>query len=211
MSSQTHFILRRSLARLWGLPLREDFLAATLAPLLPHQGRILDIGCRDGQLAARVKARRPDVDIRGIDTACPNTGVAPCTEFDGSRIPEPTAAFDAALLVDVLHHAADPLALLRETGRVAPRCVIIKDHVVTRGSLDRFLLLLIDLVGNLPAGVRVRGTYWTRAEWQNLLTHADLTLSSWQWIQRPYPGVPRWIFGRSLHCLITAESRNLRR
>ena len=62
------------------------------------------------------------------------TAAIPVTIYDGRTLPFEAAAFDALIIVDVLHHADDPALLLREAARVARRSILIKDH-----TSDRFL------------------------------------------------------------------------
>ena len=61
----------------------------------------------------------------------PETHV-PVTPFDGEHLPFADGSFDAVILVDVLHHASDPLALMREALRVSRGLLVVKD-VTTRG------------------------------------------------------------------------------
>jgi SAM-dependent methyltransferase len=111
----------------------EQLLAA--ADLRP--ARILDIGCGDGALLGEL-ARPGERSFHAVEIvesavalarrrAIP--GVESVDLFDGVHIGEPAAAFDLALLIFVLEHSEEPLALLREACRVA-------DHVALAVVLD---------------------------------------------------------------------------
>jgi SAM-dependent methyltransferase len=56
--------------------------------------------------------------------------------FDGEHVPFASGTFDVTLLAYVLHHAPDPLALLREASRVSRRAVIVVEDT-PRCAADR--------------------------------------------------------------------------
>jgi 16S rRNA G1207 methylase RsmC len=47
---------------------RVRVLTSHLAALVPHGGRVLDVGCGDGLLAMKLGQARPDLDVTGIPT-----------------------------------------------------------------------------------------------------------------------------------------------
>jgi SAM-dependent methyltransferase len=178
---------------------RSRVLAAGIAGLLPPDARVLDVGCGDGAVAALLLESRPDLSIEGVDVLVrPGTAI-PVRPFDGVRLPLPDDAVDVALLVDVLHHAQDPQALLVEAARVARRA-IVKDHVL-EGWLAGPVLRYMDRVGNERHGVESPGTYWTEPQWRELIGRAGLRIESWERRLPLYPWYASWIFGRSLHVL----------
>lgn len=177
---------------------RVRVLADAVAPLLPPRARALDVGCGDGALALAVMARRPDVAVTGIDVLVrPGTHV-PVQAFDGRHIPADTGSVDAVLFVDVLHHAADPAALLREAARVSRGVVIIKDHLADR-PLAEPTLRLMDWVGNARHGVRLPYAYWRRAAWGAAFAAAGLRPLAWEEDVPLYPAPLAPLFGRGLH------------
>ena len=123
---------------------RTRALSEHLAPLLPAHANVLDVGCGDGLVASRIGVLRPDVTLVGLDISLRPVTHIPVSLFDGQHLPVEDGSFDAVMLVDVLHHTDDPIALLREAGRASAGIVLVKDH-----TLDGFL-----------AGVRLRGL-WT--------------------------------------------------
>ncbi len=131
---------------------RVRVLKAQIAPLIPQSASVLDVGAGDGYVAEALMAERPDIQIRGIDPLVRPNARIQVSVFDGTTIPFADDSFDAVMLVDVAHHAADPLGLLKEVARVTRRVVIIKDH--RREGLFAFSTLrFMDAVGNRRHGV----------------------------------------------------------
>ena len=63
------------------------------------------------------------------------------------------------LFVEVLHHTTDPLALPRESSRVARDCIIIKDHHLDNLAAAA-VLRFMDWMGNARHGVILPYNYW---------------------------------------------------
>ena len=176
---------------------RVQVLAAHLGPLLPPQGRILDVGCGDGSLDRLIMDQHP-VQIEGLDVLRrPHTHI-PVTLFDGTHMPYADNSVDAVLFVDVLHHTPDPMQLLREAQRVARRCVVIKDHCAD-GWLAVPTLRFMDWVGNAPHGVVLPYHYWTEQRWREAFASLSLSLEHWQPRLGLYPPPAAWLFERQLH------------
>lgn len=73
------------------------------------EGRVIDYGCGDGQVTARLLQRGVvdeivGYDIRAYKGAVSNT-VAKIKRFEGRTVPEKEGSFSAALMTNVLHHA----------------------------------------------------------------------------------------------------------
>ncbi len=179
-------------------------LAAVISERLPNGARVLDVGCGSGDLAVLIMQKRPDVVIEGIDVLVrPNTAI-PVHAFDGARIPFADNAFDAAIVVDVLHHTDDPEAVLAEIARIAPM-VIIKDHL-RDGIAANTTLRFMDWVGNAAHGVRLPYNYLSRKEWTNIWRTLDLASSRFATRLSLYPRPFSWLFDRGLH-FVTVLSR----
>lgn len=179
-------------------------LARAIAERLPRDARVLDVGCGSGDLAVLIMQIRPDVRIEGIDVLVrPDTAIA-VTEYDGATIPHADDSFDAAIIVDVLHHTDDPKAVLAEVARVA-KLVIVKDHLrdgVAAGATLRFM----DWVGNVSHGVRLPYNYLSSREWTEI--YGALGLRTDRFVKRLslYPRPFGWLFDRGLH-FVTILSR----
>lgn len=179
-------------------------LATVIAERLPADARVLDVGCGSGDLAVLIMQKRPDVTIEGIDVLVrPNTAI-PVHAFDGARIQFADNAFDAAIVVDVLHHTDDPEAVLAEIARIAPM-VIIKDHL-RDGIAANSTLRFMDWVGNAAHGVRLPYNYLSHKEWTSIWRTLDLVVSRFATRLSLYPRPFSWLFDRGLH-FVTVLSR----
>jgi len=177
---------------------RVEVLASWFARLAPKDALILDVGCGDGLLSAALRAKRPDLTLRGIDVLPRNRTHIPVEMFDGVRIPFEDDSFDAVLFSDVLHHTADPAVLLREACRVARRCVLIKDHF-REGLVAYQRLRLMDWVGNARFGVALPYNYWSENQWQRAWQEIGLEPEESVTRLGLYPPPANWIFGARLH------------
>ena len=111
---------------------KADHVLALAGTLAGRKARVLDIGCGDGALIARLGAGQPDWELAGVEIAeravalararCPNAEI---TIYDGVALPFEAATFDLAILSHVLEHVVDPVALLHEAARVS-RLVVVE-------------------------------------------------------------------------------------
>lgn len=166
--------------------------------LIPLNSAVLDVGCGDGRIARLIADKRPDISIRGIDVRERNDAVMPIDTFDGKSIPYDERSFDVVMFVDVLHHANEPVTLLREAVRVARRAIVIKDHIA-EGSFDCLTLRVMDWVGNARHGVALPYDYWSLAKWHCVFDELGLTINSWESNLKLYPLPADLILGRTLH------------
>ena len=173
-------------------------LAEHLGELIPSGASVLDVGSGDGLLASVVLARRPDLTWTAVDTLeRPKTHV-PVRLFDGRHLPFEDKQHDVVCFVDVLHHTADPMVLLREAVRVARSALVIKDHLregLAAGATLRFM----DWVGNASFGVSLPYNYWTAEQWGRARRELELRTEEERRALGLYPRWADWVFGRSLH------------
>ena len=95
-----------------------------------HPPTVLDIGCGEGALGVHL-SREYGFDVTLTDL---NAGVTPATRLPfractPTRLPFEDNAFDAALLVFVLHHADNPEAVMQEALRVSRHRVLVLESV----------------------------------------------------------------------------------
>jgi SAM-dependent methyltransferase len=146
-----------------------------IARLLPSTGpcSVIDMGAGDGFLGSILEQYRPQTSIVGVETHIrqlrrPDFKMV---KFDGLTAPFASGTFDYALLCNVLHHANDQVALLREALRLARRGVIIKDHLAeTRYQHSQ--LAVLDVLGNRRFGASTVGHYQSSDGWRSLFANA---------------------------------------
>jgi SAM-dependent methyltransferase len=177
---------------------RVTALAAALAQAIPQAGRVLDVGCGDGQVALALMALRPDLRLEGVDVLQRRVSHIPVTLYDGARLPFPDQHFDYVTIVDVLHHTDDPKAVLAEAARVSRHGVVVKDHL-REGWLAGPILRLMDWVGNRGHDVRLPYNYLDRRAWDAAFAHANLAIAQEQCRLGLYQVPLNWIFERRLH------------
>jgi SAM-dependent methyltransferase len=177
---------------------RVSVLSEHLAELLPMRARILDVGTGDGFVASRIAARRPDVEILGVDVLARPTSYIPVTQFDGMHLPFADRSFDAVMFVDVLHHVDDPRRLLAEAARVSAGSIVIKDHTL-QGLLAGATLRFMDRVGNARHGVALPYNYWRKEQWLEAIAGIGGTIEEWRDQLGIYWGPLSLLFDRSLH------------
>ncbi len=92
---------------------------------IPAGSRVLDVGCNTGGFGRRLLAEKPKCRIVGVDLAA---HLLPLADAKGYRWTELCSAehlflfkddhFDAVVLSEILEHADDPAACVREATRV---------------------------------------------------------------------------------------------
>ena len=177
---------------------RVHVLASHFAEMIPPGHRVLDVGCGDGVIDRLLQERRPDLHIAGVDTLVRPNARIPVTSFDGKQLPFGDKSWDTVLFCDVLHHAEEPVGILRDAARVARHSVIIKDHLA-EGAFAWSLLRFMDFVGNAPHGVERPYKYFNRAQWASAYREAGLLPAETKTRLLLYPAWADPIFGRSLH------------
>ena len=177
---------------------RTRVLAERLCKSLVGLSNVLDVGCGDGTIASLIGATVPGLSLRGIDVLVRPATKIPVEPFDGKHLALPDASVDAVMFIDVLHHTADPMVLLREANRVARRLILIKDHTMD-GPLAYSALRFMDWVGNAQHGVALPYNYWTERRWREAFATLGMAITHWDSRLGLYPFPASLVFERGLH------------
>jgi len=183
---------------------RVQRLSELLSAIIPHSSTLLDVGSGDGRLAWSLLQRRPDLTIEGVDVLLREQTWLPVKLFDGTNLSYADSTFDAVMLVDVLHHTADPRALLREALRVSRRWLILKDHTL-KGFAAGLRLRVMDRAGNSDYGVALPYTYMSEKQWEELEQILNMKVATKINKLRLYRRPLDYIFGSGLHFIAMYE------
>jgi SAM-dependent methyltransferase len=119
---------------------RAERLARRLAPYLPPGARLLDIGSGTGHNARALRLRIGGSCLEADVVDFHVVGGGPML-FDGTHLPLRDDEVDVSLVIHSLSYSENPVALLREAGRVASRGVILIQSTY-RGPWGRVFLLV---------------------------------------------------------------------
>jgi SAM-dependent methyltransferase len=179
-------------------------LSRSLSKVIPARASILDVGCGDGVIGSLIERSKVTISIRGLEVMFRPSCMIECQIYNGRTIPSGDSSVDVCMFVDVLHHTADPLALLKEACRVSRRYVLIKDHL-SESTADQLILRLMDWVGNRPHGVALFCNYRSKNEWHQLFQSCGLRVVIWDETLQLYGPVLNAVFGRHLHFIAQLE------
>lgn len=171
LSSPTYFRLRQSLE--------------SLKNLKPG-AKIMELGCGAGQFIREIKAMRPDFVCYGSDISEHAINLAKQASdgvnYDLSaekRLPYEDSYFDAVLILDVLEHVQDPVAIISEVRRTLKNGGIFYAFVPCEGDV----FSLWNLLRKLHIGTDLTQQYaghinhFSRKELINLVCSGGFNIS----------------------------------
>jgi SAM-dependent methyltransferase len=174
--------------------------------MTPHGASVVDAGCGDGLIGSLVRRQRPDLEVSGIDIAVRAGTHIPVQAFDGLSIPFANRSVDVVMLVDVLHHAEDPMRLLGEAARVARQAVVLKD-VTPLGPGSHVTLRFMDWVGNARHGVPLPYDFWTQEQWKAAFRTLGLGVEEVRRRLALYPFPANLLFEKRMHFILRLSRR----
>jgi SAM-dependent methyltransferase len=92
-------------------------MALEIAPVIPPESRVLDVGCGSGFIAHHLSAMLA-TNVIGIDLAATTEAAIDYRQFNGRRFPVAKESIDVVLLCYMLHHAQDLAIIMNELRRV---------------------------------------------------------------------------------------------
>jgi SAM-dependent methyltransferase len=128
----------------------------------------IDVGAGDGWMAKSLVATGLLGKCTPVDVKRRSHVVLEPLLYDGERLPFDDASVDLCYAVDAVHHAADPLRLLRDMARVSRRFIALKDHRYESAG-GAWVLRLLDEIGNRRFAIGSPGHYQRGFTWFDLL------------------------------------------
>ena len=145
---------------------------------------LLDLGCGSGILAETIEDRF-GIKVEGVDIIDMRAVDISFRKYDGKDLSFiPDDSFDVVLISYVLHHAEDPISILKQAGRIAKKYVIIYEDM-NEGVIGRaYCKLHGKCFNNLLQGNNVEAKFFTEREWRNIFK--DLNLEILKVKSKPY-------------------------
>jgi SAM-dependent methyltransferase len=174
-----------------------EFFAAQVAPGLPPEPVVIDLGCGPGLLLRDFGARLARATLHGYDVTPAMIGYGRQLAFAGKPptlaihdvtrdpLPHPTGSVDLVSMSSVLHVVDQPLPVLAEIRRVlAPAGLFLLNDWI-RQSLSAYLAWRRDVLKESAADGNRRGfslfpvhNKYTSEDWHWLLAEAGFTVKS---------------------------------
>ncbi len=156
---------------------KADRLLRFLGPVRSG-GRLLDLGAGEGFVGREIASRR-GIGVQGLDVVRFPTALPSVRTYDGRHIPYADDAFDAAVVVFTLHHAADALAVALEAVRVTSGPVVVLETVHTGTASKRWLERLDRWLNRLRSGGSIDESVLdirSDADWRRLFEEQSLEI-----------------------------------
>ncbi|MFN0202606.1 MAG: class I SAM-dependent methyltransferase [Bacteroidia bacterium] len=118
---------------------------ARILPFLQKTDTILDIGCGNALLTAKLRELGYETTAIDVKNLSYLPEIVPVV-YGGETFPFAEKTFDKALLITVLHHTKSPENLLKETSRIAKEIIIIED--IYRNVFQQYLTYFTDTLVN---------------------------------------------------------------
>lgn len=142
--------------------------------------KVLDIGAGAGWTAREIQKRK-NAKVILLDVIDFNQTDLKLVLYDGEKIPFSDNSFDSVLLIYVLHHAENPLKVLKEAKRVSgARIIIFEDTYISLSG--KIFLYLWDFITNLPSflvkpfGEKMSFNFKKVSEWKKIFKRLQLKI-----------------------------------
>ena len=151
---------------------RTKEILGKVGPYLREGDRILDIGSGDCTVARGLKDAGYEITPLDVVNKSVYRDFHP-TIYNGKNIPFPDNSFNVALLITVLHHTKEPIKILKEAVRVAPRVIVMED--LHKGFFQKYLTFAMDSFLNREFFGHPH-TNMTKEEWEKVFVNLGLRI-----------------------------------
>ena len=137
--------------------------------------KILDLGSGSGHIAQRVQ-NNYGVKLVCVDIVDYNQTKLPLIIYDGKCIPFKNAMFDVVILSFVLHHATNPVQLLKEAKRVLrPEGIIIILEDIYYNRFELLVIIILHVIYDVTFNhVTTSFNFKTKKEWEKIFKELNL-------------------------------------
>jgi len=101
-------------------------------PFIEKGSKILDLGCGRGTTTVAFKDYFQS-EVFGVDIKDQRVFDFPFEIIEGGNLPFPDNSFDVVMINYVLHHASDPIQLLKEAKRVSKNKILVNEDLKREG------------------------------------------------------------------------------
>ena len=163
-----------------------EFFTAHVAPALPREPTIVDLGCGPGLLLRDLSARLPAARLHGYDVTPAMVGHGQQLAFTGAPpsfavhdvtrpLPHATGNVDLLTMSSVLHVIDEPLPVLAEIRRVLAPAGILLLYDWIRQPLAAYLAWRREVLQESSAEAERRG-------FRLFPVHNKYTAEDWRWL-----------------------------
>ncbi len=140
---------------------------------IDNGSKILDLGCGSGMIGQALKDFF-GAEVLGADIKDNRINALPFRLIDGHTLPFRNDEFDVCFISYVLHHAQDPVALLKEARRVCRNKIIIYEDL-PEGIWARLRCYAHRTLYPILGGSRTKTfNFRTQKQWKDLFRDLDL-------------------------------------
>lgn len=164
-------LIQRVLDRPWEW--RAHRYAGVHLPYVTPGERVLDLGAGNCRVARIINIQ--GMPTTAIDVADYNATSMPLIVYDGVRIPFDDGTFDVVIMNAVLHHCADPDAVLREAARVSRARLHVLEELYSN-QFDLAFLKANDFLTNRPFGNATPFFFRTAPQWRHTFSALKLKI-----------------------------------
>ena len=164
--------LKKMIAK--SIPKRVEIKIGHLLPHVTKSDKILDIGTGNGGICHAMREAEMNIQPLDVKDISFFPEVKPLV-YDGEKLPFENGSFDVALMITMLHHTPDPVAIIKEALRVSPKLIIMED--IYTNVFQKHLTFFTDSLVNLEFEGHPH-TNRNDAGWQLLFKELGLELVS---------------------------------